>query len=74
MGGGIPCGSCGEEHEGGACPAPTGAVGTRRAATRWLWPCDAGHTGPPDIKWQIAPYGLPPLEGQAGTGMNPKEN
>ena len=59
-------GSVNDQLAGGIYAAPT--TGTRRAATRWLWPCDAGHTGLPGKIWQIAPYSLPLFEGQADTG------
>jgi len=76
------CGTRDEVHEGGACPAPTPAAGGKLRPWRerlrrgnngnGYGPDDAGHTGPPDKKWQIAPYSLPPCEGQAGTGFDQK--
>ena len=62
----TPYGSCGLVRRGARlCGGYTSSVRLTAATfpskgkAVWL----AGHTGPPDKNWQIAPYSLPPFEG-----------
>ena len=62
----TPCSNCGLIRRGARlCGGYTSSVRLTAATfpskgkAVWL----AGHTGPPDKNWQIAPYSLPPFEG-----------